>query len=48
LYDGLRNPVGPCGTNFPAGTVVTLTAVPGVQNTFEGWTGELSPSGTAR
>ena len=33
------NPVGQCVATFPAGTVVTLTAVPGVENTFEGWTG---------
>jgi len=32
-------PVGTCGADFAAGTVVTLTAVPGEQNTFEGWTG---------
>ena len=33
------NPVGQCSATFPVGTVVTLTAVPGEQNTFEGWTG---------
>jgi List-Bact-rpt repeat protein len=33
------NPVEPCSATFPVGTVVTLTAVPGEQNTFEGWTG---------
>ena len=32
-------PVEPCSASFAAGTVVTLTAVPGEQNTFEGWTG---------
>ena len=33
------NPVGPCSATFAAGTVVTLTAVPGEQNTFGGWSG---------
>ena len=32
-------PVEPCSASFAVGTVVTLTAVPGAQNTFEGWTG---------
>ena len=32
-------PVEPCSASFAVGTVVTLTAVPGEQNTFEGWTG---------
>jgi len=32
-------PVEPCSASFAAGTVVTLTAVPGEQTTFEGWTG---------
>jgi len=32
-------PVEPCSATFAAGTVVTLTAVAGEQNTFEGWTG---------
>ena len=33
------NPVEPCSATFPVGTVVTLTAVPGEQNTLQGWTG---------
>ena len=40
------NPVGPCSATFPAGTVVTLTAVPGEQNTFEGWTGVCIQAGS--
>jgi uncharacterized repeat protein (TIGR02543 family) len=30
------------GTSFPAGTVVTLTAVPDVNSTFDGWSGECT------
>ena len=33
------NPVEPCSATFPVGSVVTLTAVPGEQNTLQGWTG---------
>jgi uncharacterized repeat protein (TIGR02543 family) len=30
------------GTSFPAGTVVTLTAIPDVNSTFDGWSGECT------
>ena len=41
-------PIGLCSTTFPVGTVVTLTAVPGEQNTFEGWSGNCTGSGTCQ
>ena len=42
------NPVGPCSATFPAGTVVTLTAIPGEQNTFNGWTGVCIQAGSCQ
>lgn len=35
-----------CSAQMPAGTVVTLTATPGANSTFTGWSGACSGSGT--
>ena len=36
---------GTCSVSFPAGTVVTLSATPGTQNTFGGWSGACTGTG---